>query len=231
MRFSEESPRLVVCRLTTFVAPSARACEVVSSGCVTRNASAATRALPVCTPAVVRWRAVVCASRSMPLSDESTRARSPCTFQVASLAGRMYSESGGRSAAPTFLGSNCTPITCLYVVAVSSGESRRTGQRPAAWPRRVKAIGSDSNSATRALARRAAAVEIAAGVGTVRSDTSLRSASAALVIARRAAAGSKPTPALAGTAMAAPLGLSTRRASTGACVTFASSTGSASRVG
>ena len=46
MRFSEESPRLVVAVLTTSVAPSARAAEVVSSGCVTRNASAAVRPAP-----------------------------------------------------------------------------------------------------------------------------------------------------------------------------------------
>jgi len=51
------------------------------------------------------------------------------------------------------------------------------------------------------------------------------------VIVRSAAAGSKPTPTLAGMAMAAPLGLSTRRALTGAGVTFASSTGSARRSG
>ena len=113
MRLADESPRLVVCLLTTVVAPSARACAVVSSGCVTRNASAATRAEPLAAPAVVRCRAVVRASRSMPLSDESTRARSPAIFQLASLAGRRYCESGGRSAAPTFCGSNCTPITCL----------------------------------------------------------------------------------------------------------------------
>ena len=92
-------------------------------------------------------------------------------------------------------------------------------------------MGPDSSCATRALARCAAAVEIAAGVGTVRSDTSLWPARAARVIVRSAAAGSKPTPALAGMAMAAPLGLSTRRALTGACVTFASSTGSARRSG
>ena len=56
----------------------------------------------------------------------------------------------------------------------------------------------------------------------------VRSASAARVIARSASSGSKPTPGFAGIAIAAPLGLSTRRASTGACVTSASSAGSAS---
>ena len=38
------------------------------------------------------------------------------------------------------------------------------GQLPAAWPRRVNAIGADSSWATRSLARRAAAVETAASV-------------------------------------------------------------------
>ncbi len=101
------------------------------------------------------------------------------------------------------------------------------GQLPAAWPRRVNAIGADSSWATRSLARRAAAVEIAASVGTVRSDTWPRSARAARVITCSASSGSKPTPALAGITIAAPDGLSTIRASTGDCVTAASSTGSA----
>ena len=54
---------------------------------------------------------------------------------------------------------------------MSSGASRRIGQLPAGCPRRVNAIGAESSCATRSLARRAAAVEIAASVGTVRSDT------------------------------------------------------------
>ena len=87
-RLAEEEPRLVVASLTTEVAPSARAAAVVNSGCVTRNASAAVRRVPSCPPARVRCSAVVRASRSMPLSDESTRARFPSTCQRALRAGR-----------------------------------------------------------------------------------------------------------------------------------------------
>ena len=75
--------------LTTDVAPSARAAAVVSSGCVTRKASAAVRAGPSWPPARVMCRAVVRASRSTPLSDESTRAFFPTTFQRALRAGRV----------------------------------------------------------------------------------------------------------------------------------------------
>ena len=53
-RLADDGPRLVVALLTTDVAPSARAAEVVIAGCVTRKASAAERAAPSRPPASVR---------------------------------------------------------------------------------------------------------------------------------------------------------------------------------